>query len=141
MRQQVFGRRWTHAFMAVAAATALFAPVGCKSQKPADANAIPEQPAYIDKADASAKSTSANSGSTWKEAGESSAKSAPLATSDAAPSGQRTHTVKKGDTIYSLARQYYGGDVHKWHSIYDANRNVITNPDQLKVGQVLVIPG
>jgi nucleoid-associated protein YgaU len=77
--------------------------------------------------------------SSWKEAGEAPA---PVPVSNpVATSGSRTHTVRKGDTIYSLARLYYAGDVHRWHAIYDANRDKISNPDQLKVGQVLVIPG
>ena len=48
--------------------------------------------------------------------------------------------VKRGDTMYSLARLYYKGDVHKWHAIHEANRDRIPDPNQLKVGQTLVIP-
>ena len=53
--------------------------------------------------------------------------------------GGRSHTVAKGDTLYSLARQYYG-DQSKWRSIYDANRNELPDPNRIRVGQRLVIP-
>lgn len=57
----------------------------------------------------------------------------------ATPSGQRTHTVKKGDTLYSLARQYYGAQ-GKWKEIWEANRNVVPDPNKLTVGTKIVIP-
>lgn len=56
-----------------------------------------------------------------------------------APTGQRTHTVRRGDTLYKLARQYYN-DQSKWKTIYEANRSRLDNPNDLKVGQDLVIP-
>lgn len=54
-------------------------------------------------------------------------------------SGQRTHTVAKGDTLYSLARKYYS-DQARWRDIYNANRDKISNPDVIKAGQKLAIP-
>ena len=55
-------------------------------------------------------------------------------------SGGRTHTVAKGDTLYQLARSYYG-DQAKWKSIYEANRSTIgSDPNKIRVGQRLVIP-
>ena len=53
--------------------------------------------------------------------------------------GGRTHTVAKGDTLFGLARQYYG-DQSKWRTIYDANRNELPDPNRIRVGQRLVIP-
>lgn len=53
--------------------------------------------------------------------------------------GGRTHTVAKGDTLYKLARQYYN-DQSKWKDIYEANRAEMGNPNQIRVGQRLVIP-
>jgi LysM repeat protein len=52
---------------------------------------------------------------------------------------QVTHVVQKRDTLYSLAQQYYGTK-SAWTKIYDANRNTLSSPSQLKVGQTLVIP-
>jgi len=46
-----------------------------------------------------------------------------------------TYTVKPGDTLYSIAKRY-GIEVKKL-----ASANGITDPDALKVGTVLIIPG
>jgi len=127
---------WNRTWMAALAA-GMFTLFGCKSHSPADPNEIPEKPVSADKSDGSSK---AAVGSSWKEAGESPVTYVPPAPASSS-AGQRTHTVKRGDTIYSLARLYYAGDVHKWHSIYDANRDKISDPNQLKIGQILVIPG
>jgi nucleoid-associated protein YgaU len=53
--------------------------------------------------------------------------------------GPRYHTVVKRDTLYALARMYYG-DHHKWKSIYEANRSSIGDPNRIRIGQRLVIP-
>ncbi|HCQ6166583.1 TPA: LysM peptidoglycan-binding domain-containing protein [Clostridioides difficile] len=52
---------------------------------------------------------------------------------------QKTHKVGKGDSLWSLAKKYYGnGDL--WKKIYDANKKLIKNPDIIQDGWVLVIP-
>lgn len=51
----------------------------------------------------------------------------------------RMHTVQKGDTLQSIALRYYGTR-SGWDKIYVANRAVLPNKDQLKVGQQLLIP-
>ena len=53
--------------------------------------------------------------------------------------GLQTYTVKKGDTLYSLARRFYG-DGKLWTRIADANRDQIKDVKNLPVGAVLVIP-
>lgn len=53
-----------------------------------------------------------------------------------APTGT-TYTVKKGDTLYGIARAHYG-DAKQWKRIAEANPGV--NPQALKVGQVLHLP-
>ncbi|MGA4842861.1 transglycosylase family protein [Streptomyces sp. G45] len=58
---------------------------------------------------------------------------------DALRPERRTHVVKAGETLSSLARRYRvkGG----WKALYQANRRVIgPKPDRLAVGTVLVIP-
>ena len=53
--------------------------------------------------------------------------------------GGRTHTVKSGDTLSSIAQKYYG-DAGRWREIHGANAGIIPNPDVIRVGQVLTIP-
>ncbi len=51
----------------------------------------------------------------------------------------RYHTVVRKDTLYGLARMYYG-DQTRWQEIYEANRSMISAPDSIRVGQRLLIP-
>lgn len=55
------------------------------------------------------------------------------------PKVGRTYTVKKGDSLWAIAKRYYG-DGTKWPRIYDANRNKIKKPDLIYPGQVFTIP-
>ena len=57
----------------------------------------------------------------------------------ASPSENRTYTVKKGDSLWKIAKQFYG-DGGLWSRIHDANRNVIKDPDRIQPGSVLRIP-
>ena len=54
-------------------------------------------------------------------------------------SAPRYHTVTKRDTLYAIARTYYG-DQRRWKDIYEANRNEISDPNRIRVGQRLLIP-
>ena len=49
------------------------------------------------------------------------------------------HTVQNGDTLSAISYQYYGSE-HKWQKILDANRNVIQNVNNLRLGVRLIIP-
>ena len=51
----------------------------------------------------------------------------------------RYHTVVKRETLYALARTYYG-DQRRWKDIYEANRATLRNPNRIRVGQKLIIP-
>ena len=53
---------------------------------------------------------------------------------------QVTHTVVRGDTLIDLAARYLG-DESRWREIYRANSGLIPDPDNLRVGTVLIIPG
>lgn len=55
------------------------------------------------------------------------------------PAGGQTYTVRKGDTLYGLARRFYS-DQSKWKDIWEANRAQIKSPDRLSVGMNLIIP-
>jgi nucleoid-associated protein YgaU len=49
------------------------------------------------------------------------------------------YTTKKGDTLSSIAKRFYG-DGLKWKAIYDTNRELIPNPNFLPVGKEITIP-
>jgi nucleoid-associated protein YgaU len=56
-------------------------------------------------------------------------------------SGAKTYTVKKGDTLWGIAKQYLGNG-SRYPEIYNLNRNIIgNNPNLIKPGQVLTLPG
>lgn len=49
------------------------------------------------------------------------------------------HTVQKGDSLSKIAKHYYD-DMMKYKEIFDANRDVLNDPDEIEVGQQIVIP-
>lgn len=49
------------------------------------------------------------------------------------------HTVAKGESLSKIAKHYYD-DMMDYKKIYDANRDILDNPDNIEVGQVLTIP-
>jgi LysM repeat protein len=51
----------------------------------------------------------------------------------------RTYTVRAGDTLSSIAQDVYG-DPADWTWIYDANKSVVSNPNDIYAGEVLTIP-
>jgi len=53
--------------------------------------------------------------------------------------GQRKHIIRPGDTLSRLAQQYYNNRA-RWRDIYAANRAVMKNESDLKVGTELKIP-
>lgn len=57
--------------------------------------------------------------------------------STSGPANKDVVTVKKNDSLWKLAQQYYG-DGSKWTKIQQANNGI--NPNSLRIGQQLVIP-
>jgi nucleoid-associated protein YgaU len=49
------------------------------------------------------------------------------------------YEVQKGDTLSALAKRFYGKG-SQYMKIFNANKDVLTNPDLIKVGQRLRIP-
>lgn len=53
--------------------------------------------------------------------------------------GIRRYTVQRNDSLSSIALKVYK-DVNKWDQIYEANRKELESSNDLKVGQILIIP-
>ncbi|MDD3254113.1 MAG: bifunctional UDP-sugar hydrolase/5'-nucleotidase [Lachnospiraceae bacterium] len=53
---------------------------------------------------------------------------------------QASYTVKAGDNLNYIAKRELGS-YNRWKEIYDANRDRILNPNVLRIGMELVIPG
>lgn len=51
----------------------------------------------------------------------------------------RTHLVKKGETLSSLASKYFGSE-RRFGELYEANKGLLKGPHDLKPGMRLVIP-
>ena len=49
------------------------------------------------------------------------------------------HTVKSGETLGKIAKQYYG-DASKYQKIFAANSDILKNPDVIHPNQELIIP-
>jgi len=49
------------------------------------------------------------------------------------------HEVKSGESLSKIAKHYYG-DPMKYKAIFEANTNILDNPDMIHPGQILVIP-
>ena len=49
------------------------------------------------------------------------------------------HEVMKGETLWKIAEQYYG-DGSLYSKIFDANRDVLKDPNRINIGQKLRIP-
>ena len=51
----------------------------------------------------------------------------------------QTYTVKSGDTLSKISKQFYG-DANEYMRIFYANRDKLNDPDKIQVGQELKIP-
>ncbi len=49
------------------------------------------------------------------------------------------YTVKSGDTLSAIAKQFYG-DASKYNKIFEANKPMLSSPDKIYPGQALRIP-
>ena len=58
----------------------------------------------------------------------------------ASPQAQsQFYEVKSGDTLSKIARQFYG-DANKYAAIFEANKPMLKDPDEIYPGQTLRIP-
>lgn len=52
----------------------------------------------------------------------------------------KEHVVRRGDTLWDLARSYLN-DPFRWPMIYEANRRIVENPNRIFPTERLIIPG
>jgi LysM repeat protein len=84
------------------------------------------------------------------EGGQNHSKSGPtpkaVSPEQAAAEGERaakgkvrTYTVQTGDTLVSISKKFYQTP-SRWKDILDANQNQLSDPDELKAGQTIILP-
>ena len=56
-----------------------------------------------------------------------------------AKASMKTYTVKSGDTLSEIAKRELGS-ANKYMDIFNANRDLLSDPDKIKPGQVLKLP-
>jgi LysM repeat protein len=89
-------------------------------------------------------------GSAANEGGQNRAKSGPttksVAAEQAAAEGEkaakgkvRTYVVQPGDSLVSISKKFYQSP-SRWKDVLDANQNQLSNPDELKAGQTIIVP-
>lgn len=61
------------------------------------------------------------------------------ASSTITTAGNKSYTVKSGDSLWKIAKSVYG-DGSKWKAVYELNKNTISDPNTLSVGMVIVLP-
>lgn len=65
-------------------------------------------------------------------------KAAPAPAAPSAPAEQR-YTVVAGDTLSAISKRFYG-DAKHYPKIFEANKDILKDPDHIKPGQSLRIP-
>ena len=53
--------------------------------------------------------------------------------------GEGTYTIEKGDTLSKIAKEQLG-HASAWKQIFEANRDVLDDPDRIFPGQVIKLP-
>ncbi|MDR2377255.1 MAG: LysM peptidoglycan-binding domain-containing protein [Puniceicoccales bacterium] len=52
---------------------------------------------------------------------------------------RKTYLVQEGDTLSIISQKVFG-DASRWPAIFEANRDQLSQPDQVRVGQRLLLP-
>jgi LysM repeat protein len=65
----------------------------------------------------------------------------PAGAAAAAPAAKppATYTVQPGDSLSKIAKQHLG-NANAYMAIFNANRDILTDPDKIKPGMVLKLP-
>ncbi len=67
------------------------------------------------------------------------AKAAPAAAQTAPGEEDEYYVIQKGDSLWKIASRYYK-DGNKWPMLFEANKEVILDPDKIFPGQKIRIP-
>ena len=67
------------------------------------------------------------------------AMAAAAAAGGGSSAGRRTYTVAAGDSLSKIAKNFYG-NANQYMKIFEANKDKLSDPEKIKVGQELVIP-
>lgn len=51
-----------------------------------------------------------------------------------------SYTVREGDCLWNIAKRYLGNG-SRWPEIYELNRDKVSNPNVIREGQILTMPG
>jgi nucleoid-associated protein YgaU len=57
-----------------------------------------------------------------------------------AGASKQTYTVKPGDSLSKIASQFYG-NAGEYMRIFEANKDKLSDPNKIQIGEELVIPG
>lgn len=74
-----------------------------------------------------------------EETPEETPEEVPEEVPEETPEESSTYTVAAGDCLWNIAYHFYGTG-SRWTEIYEANKDTISNPGMIYVGQVLIIP-
>jgi len=66
-------------------------------------------------------------------------RAAAAAAGGGAGEGGQRYTVKAGDTLSKISKQFYG-DANEYMRIFYANKDTLKDPDKIQVGQELNVP-
>ena len=58
---------------------------------------------------------------------------------DKGPTRPKTYVVEEGDTLYGIAKRFYGS-IRPWKMIREANKALISSDNRLKAGDTIVLP-
>ena len=64
---------------------------------------------------------------------------AGLSAPSASSGESKFYTVKSGDTLSKVSKEFYG-DPNRYNAIFEANKPMLEDPDKIYPGQVLRIP-
>jgi nucleoid-associated protein YgaU len=69
----------------------------------------------------------------------SNVQSGASSTADQAAPTFKTYEIQSGDSLSKIAKREYG-NANDWRRIFEANHDVIKNPDKIFPGQIIKIP-